>query len=129
MYRMLIAETNPTPNPATNLPTTKAGMFVAATWTTTPTMKTPHPLMIVVRRPIQSARAPDTRAPKNVPADNIDTIRLFCQVSYAYPVAPSSKVSGWPYSLSKAFIARTDEMYPESYPNNMPAKAAKAHII
>lgn len=72
--RMLTALTNPTPTPAIKRPTTMRGTEVEATWRMTPTEKTPHPVMIVVRRPIQSARAPAKRAPKKVPAERMETI-------------------------------------------------------
>lgn len=45
-----------------------------ATFSITSTVKTPHPRIIVVCHPIVSARLPLISAPKNVPADNIDTI-------------------------------------------------------
>lgn len=38
-----------------------------------------HPQMIVVRRPMKSARSPAMRAPKKVPADRMDVIRDFFQ--------------------------------------------------
>jgi hypothetical protein len=56
-------------------------MSVEATWRITPTLKTPQPAIIVVRRPIKSAISPAIIAPKKVPAERIDVIRdLFCEL-------------------------------------------------
>lgn len=41
---------------------------------------TMHPKTTVVLRPYQSAKSPATSAPKNVPADKIETIRVFSLV-------------------------------------------------
>jgi hypothetical protein len=48
---------------------------VDATWKATPIEKIPQPQIIVKRRPYQSAMSPAMRAPKNVPADRMETIR------------------------------------------------------
>jgi hypothetical protein len=42
-------------------------------------MKMKHPQMMVVRRPNQSARSPAIKAPKNVPADRIETMSDFLE--------------------------------------------------
>jgi hypothetical protein len=72
---MIIAETNPTPKPAMIRPTAKTAMVLEASWITTPIANTTQPVIIVVRRPIQSARSPAKRAPKKVPAERIETIK------------------------------------------------------
>jgi hypothetical protein len=56
-------------------------MVVEATCIATPTAKMAHPVMMVDRRPIQSASEPAKRAPKKVPADRMDVMRDFCHVS------------------------------------------------
>jgi hypothetical protein len=48
---MIIADTNPSPNPAIRRPATRRASAVEATWRTTLTIKTPHPKIMVVRRP------------------------------------------------------------------------------
>jgi hypothetical protein len=77
MYRMMTAETKPTPNPAIRRPATRRPRLEEAVWRITPTMKTKQPAMTVVRRPNQSARSPAIRAPKKVPAERIETMRDF----------------------------------------------------
>ena len=72
---MMVAETKPTPKPATKRPATIRPRPVEAVCKMTPMMKIAHPTMTVVRRPIQSARSPARTAPKKVPADRIDVIK------------------------------------------------------
>ena len=48
-------------------------------------MKTMQPTMMVVRRPMKSAKSPAIRAPKKVPAERIDTIRDFSHDGKANP--------------------------------------------
>lgn len=79
MYRIMMAETKPTPNPATRRPATSRPKEVEAVCRITPTMKTTQPLTMVVRRPNQSAKSPAMRAPKKVPAERIDVINDFFQ--------------------------------------------------
>ena len=79
MYKIMIAETKPTPIPAMTRPTTRRGTVVEATCRMTPMMKMIQPTMIVTRRPMKSATSPAIRAPKNVPADRIDTMRDCCE--------------------------------------------------
>ena len=76
-----MAETNPTPKPATMRPPTSTPTVVEATCRDTPPAKMAQAMMMDRRRPIQSARLPPKRAPKKVPAERIDVIKLFSQVS------------------------------------------------
>ena len=76
-----MADTNPTPKPATMRPPTSTLTVVEATCRATPQEKMAQAIMMDRRRPIQSARFPPKRAPKKVPADRIDVIKLFSQVS------------------------------------------------
>ena len=94
MYRTMTAETKPIPIPAMRRPGTRTAIVVEATWRTTPSEKTPHPAMIVERRPIQSARDPANSAPKKVPADKIDTINDCWEVVYRRPLKASLSVDG-----------------------------------
>jgi hypothetical protein len=103
---MVTAETNPTPKPAIRRPTDKAAMLSDATWTMTPTMKTRQPAMIVVFRPIQSASTPLRSAPKKVPAERIETIKLCCDVLMTYRKAPGS-FARWPYTFRNSVIPST----------------------
>jgi hypothetical protein len=80
MYRMMIADTKPTPIPAMRRPGTSKPTVVEATCRVTPTEKTRQPAMIVERRPHQSARDPAKSAPKKVPAERMDVIRDFSQL-------------------------------------------------
>jgi hypothetical protein len=77
MYRMMMAETKPTPIPAIRRPGTRSATVVDATCNATPREKTAQPRMIVVRRPNQSAREPAISAPKKVPAERMETIKDF----------------------------------------------------
>lgn len=84
MYRMMMAETNPTPRPAMRRPGTSRETDVEATCRMTPSEKMMHPAMMVDRRPIQSATEPAINAPKKVPADRMDTMSDFCQVGISW---------------------------------------------
>ena len=94
-------------------------------------MKTPHPAMMVTRRPMKSARSPAISAPKKVPADKIEVMRDFFQAgnvnasvtSLGEPGGGGSKPS---YRVMKYGMPMTPLMYPESYPKKMPPNAAKA---
>jgi len=66
-----MAEMKPTPKPAIRRPTTIKGRAVEAVWRMQPTEKTPHPEMIVHRRPMWSAKSPAMMAPKKVPQERI----------------------------------------------------------
>jgi hypothetical protein len=94
MYRIIIALTKPTPTPAIKRPGTSSATEVDVTWRMTPREKMPHPAMIVDRRPIQSAREPAKRAPKNVPAERIETMRDFSHVLYIWPLKALGSVEG-----------------------------------
>ena len=74
----LIAEIKPTPNPAKKRPARKSGMLTAAVCRMTPKIKTNDDRMRPKRRPAQSARGAAPRAPKKVPADNMETIVADC---------------------------------------------------
>jgi hypothetical protein len=75
MYRMMIADTNPTPNPAIKRPATNSPRLLEAVCKTQPIPYTTHPRMTVVLRPNQSARSPARMAPKKVQADRMETMR------------------------------------------------------
>jgi len=77
---MMMALTNPTPIPAIRRPTTRTETADEATWRIAPTIIIPQPDIIVMRRPIQSARDLAKSAPKKVPADKIETMRDFSHV-------------------------------------------------
>ena len=78
MYRIMMADTNPTPKPATRRPATMRPRLLDAVCSTTPMMKTRHPAMMVVRRPTKSAKSPAMIAPKKVPAERMEVMRDFC---------------------------------------------------
>jgi hypothetical protein len=66
---------NPTPRPAMKRPGAITPILVEAVSRIHPTVKIPHPTIIVRRRPIKSAMSPAAMAPKNVPADRIDVVK------------------------------------------------------
>ena len=66
MYKMTMDEMNPTPKPAMSRPATMTPRPVEAVSRIPPTTKIPHPVMIVIRRPIKSAISPAIIAPKKV---------------------------------------------------------------
>jgi len=74
-----MAEIKPTPKPAKNRPATNRGIAVAAVCKTTPKMKTSVEAIRPNRRPKISATGAALRAPKNVPADRIETIVADCE--------------------------------------------------
>ena len=74
MYRMTMAEMKPTPRPAIKRPATMTPRPVEATSRIHPIVKIPQPVMIVVLRPIISARSPAIRAPKKVPQDKMEVV-------------------------------------------------------
>lgn len=73
-----MAETKPTPIPAIRRPATSRLSPAEAVCRMTPTMKIPQPMMIVVRRPMKSAKSPAAIDPKKVPAERMEVIRDFC---------------------------------------------------
>ena len=66
MYRMTMEEMKPTPKPAMRRPAVMTPRPVEAVSRIPPTMKIPHPRMIVIRRPMKSAISPAIMAPKKV---------------------------------------------------------------
>lgn len=64
----------------TCLPDKKSGMSVEAVWSETPNANIPIAIIRDGRRPSRSPAGAATRAPKNVPALKIDTIREDCEV-------------------------------------------------
>lgn len=71
---LLSAEMRPTPKPAKNRPARKRGMAVAMVWRTTPRLNTHVEMRRAGRRPRWSARKGEARAPKNVPAERMETM-------------------------------------------------------
>lgn len=70
-----MAEMKPTPRPAINRPATMTPRPVEAVSRMHPTVKTPHPVMMVMRRPMKSAQSPAMMAPKKVPQDRIEVVK------------------------------------------------------
>ena len=60
-----MAETKPTPSPATRRPSERAATVVMEIWRATPVAKMAQPTRMVLRRPMRSARTPEMRAPQN----------------------------------------------------------------
>ena len=69
-----MAEMKPTPAPQINRPGTIRPNPVDAVSRIQPIVNIPHPAMIVVRRPMKSAKSPAMIAPKNVPHDRMDVV-------------------------------------------------------
>jgi hypothetical protein len=85
---VLSAEIKPTPNPAKNLPARNNGMEVAAVCKITPKLNTQLEAIKPHRRPMVSPSAAAQRAPKNVPADRMETIAEdWLEVTLRCPVA------------------------------------------
>lgn len=74
MYKITIADSKPTPSPATKRPPTKVLTLVEAVCTMTPIMKITQPARIVVLLPKKSAQSPAIMAPKNVPVCEISAV-------------------------------------------------------
>jgi len=70
------ADRRPTPNPATSRPTTKRGIAVDAVCRMTPIVKTKQDKSRPHFLPSRSPAGEAARAPKKVPADRMDTIKL-----------------------------------------------------
>jgi hypothetical protein len=84
---LLKADTRPTPRPAKKRPATNIGNAVAAVCKITPNMKTQQEKINDQRRPSLSAMGAAPRAPKNVPADRIETTSDCCDaVMFRWPV-------------------------------------------
>ena len=75
MYRMTMAEMNPTPRPQMTRPAHMRPRPVEAVSRMQPTMKIKQPEMMVVRRPMKSAMSPAMRAPRKVPRDRMEVVR------------------------------------------------------
>lgn len=65
----------PTLRPAMKRPGAMTPILVEAVSRIQPTVKTPHPTMMVRRRPINSTMSPAAMAPKKVPAERIAVVR------------------------------------------------------
>jgi len=94
---ILIAEMRPTPNPAKNRPATNSGMAVETVCKTTPNENTHKVAKSPSLLPMKSASGAAANAPKNVPADKIDTIRDDSDAERA----------GFPYSSAEP-VVKTD---------------------
>ncbi len=70
-----MAEMKPTPRPQMTRPATMTPRPVEAVSRMQPMVNMPHPIMIVVRRPVKSAQSPAIKAPKKVPRDRIEVSR------------------------------------------------------
>jgi hypothetical protein len=116
---LLIAETRPTPSPAKKRPAMNKGWLVETVCKITPKLKTnPIADMRPILRPRISAHGAARSAPKNVPADRMDTIRE-SSLAVSFPSACVAKV------CFQYFMPRIPEMVPVSYPNRTPPKATK----
>lgn len=73
-WNLLKAEMRPTPKPAKKRPAMNIGRAVEAVCKITPKVKTiPEEISKAMRRPKKSARGAALSAPKNVPAERIET--------------------------------------------------------
>lgn len=110
---LLIAEINPTPNPAKKRPAKNSGMVVAAVCRITPRINTNEEAIKPMRRPMASATGAAVSAPKKVPAERIETIVADCDaVTSRWPLLftkPVEKVS------CQKGIARMPLIVPVSY--------------
>lgn len=87
-------------------------MAVAAVCKATPNIKTTVEAIKPSRRPIISATGAAVSAPKNVPADRIDTIREDCEVvMFRLPELSLKPVEN---SRSQKFMARMPPIVPVS---------------
>jgi hypothetical protein len=75
---VLNAEMIPTPKPAKKRPATKRGIAAEAVCNITPKQKTTKEIIRASFLPRKSARGAAAKAPKNVPADKMETIREYC---------------------------------------------------
>ena len=93
---LLKAETIPTPKPAKKRPAMNIGSSVAAVCKITPRLNTQHAAIKAIRLPRKSADGAAHNAPKNVPAERMDTINEVCEgltsgwlSEFVYPVLNS----------------------------------------
>jgi hypothetical protein len=113
LFDLLIAEINPTPNPAKKRPARNRGIEVAAVCKITPKVKTKEDVIKPIRRPIASATGAAVRAPKKVPAERIETIVADCDaVTSRWPLLFTKPVENW--SCQKG-MARIPLIVPVSY--------------
>ena len=118
-FHLLMAEINPTPKPAKNRPATNIGMSVAAACKITPKLNIIEvDAMRPQRRPMASATGAAVRAPKNVPADRIETIMAdWDAVMSRLPAGLRNPVEN---SSCQYGIARMPPIVPVSYLSFMP---------
>jgi hypothetical protein len=110
---LLNAEIRPTPKPAKKRPAMKRGCSVDAVCRITPKLKTmPAETIRPKRRPRRSPNGAAVSAPKNVPADKMDTIREFCDAGSIG--LPSASLTSEKFS-SQYGMANIPEMVPVSY--------------
>jgi len=76
---ILRAETRPTPKPAKKRPARNRSRLVEATWRMTPRLNIQQETIKDQRRPILSAIKGENRAPKNVPAERMETTADDCE--------------------------------------------------
>lgn len=98
-------------------------------WRMAPIIKIAQPEIIVVRRPMKSARSPVMIAPKKVPAERMEMIKDFFQDERVKisSLSLNSLEIGSKCSM-KYGMAMIPLMYPESYPKKIPPKVLKAHM-
>jgi len=108
-----MTEMRPTPDPAKNRPATNRGIADATVCKITPKQNTHRVIKSANLLPMKSAKGAAPRAPKNVPADNIETIKDDCPAVRAglpfTSVKPVVKVA------SQLGIAMMPPMVPVSY--------------
>jgi hypothetical protein len=78
---LLKADIKPTPKPAKKRPATKRGIAAEAVWNITPKQKTTRVIISASLLPRKSAKGAAAKAPKNVPADKMETIREWLKAS------------------------------------------------
>jgi hypothetical protein len=111
---ILKADINPTPRPAKKRPATKSGIATEAVCKITPKLNTTRVTISPRLLPMKSASGAAARAPKNVPADKMETIKDDCPA-----VISGLFVSGFLKPVenvsSHAGIAMMPPMVPVSY--------------
>ena len=104
-------ETIPTPKPAKTRPTTNRGRAVAAVCMATPAQKMMTARTTDHRLPRKSAVGAASRAPKNVPADKMETTRdCWDEVMAQTPVVGL----GFPKTHNQSFMVWIPEITPVS---------------
>ena len=111
MNNVLRAETRPTPRPAKNRPAMNKGCRVAAVCRITPRLKTrPAETINPSLRPRRSPNGAAKSAPKNVPADRMETM----SESSDAEMVPSELVEN---ERSQNGMARMPEIVPRDNPS------------